>query len=64
MIRLKEIREKKGYSQEQLSEKSQVSRVTISNLETGKQTNITSETLIKLSKALEEPVDAFLLPDS
>ena len=64
MIRLKEIREKKGLSQEQLSQISQVSRVTISNLETGKQKNITSETLIKLSNALGEPVDAFLLPST
>lgn len=62
VIRLKEIREKKGMSQEQLAQKSQVSRVTISNLETGKQNNITSETLMKLSNALDEPVDSFLLP--
>ena len=64
MIRLKEIREKKGLSQEQLYQISQVYRVTISNLETGKQKNITSETLIKLSNALGEPVDAFLLPST
>lgn len=64
MVKLKELREKKGWSQEDLSKISQVSRVTISNLETGKQRNITSDTLIKLSSALEEPLDTFLLPDS
>lgn len=64
MIKLKEIREKKGLSQEDLAKISQVSRVTISNLETGKQRNITSDTLIKLSSALGEPLDTFLLPES
>ena len=64
MVKLKELREKKGWSQEDLSKISQVSRVTISNLETGKQRNITSDTLIKLSSALEEPLDTFLLPDA
>ena len=64
MVKLKELREKKGLSQEELAQKSQVSRVTISNLETGKQRNITSETLMKLSSALDEPLDTFLLPES
>lgn len=63
MVKLKELREKKGWSQEDLAKHSQVSRVTISNLETGKQQNITSDTLMKLSSALEEPLDAFLLPE-
>ena len=63
MIKLKELREKKGLSQEDLAKISQVSRVTISNLETGKQRNITSDTLIKLSSALGEPLDTFLLPE-
>lgn len=64
MIKLKDLREKKGMSQEELAQKAQVSRVTISNLETGKQRNVTSDTLLKLSNALEEPLDTFLLPDS
>ena len=64
MIKLKETRESKGMSQEQLAQKSGVSRVTISNLETGKQKSASSDTLLKLSSALEEPLDTFLLPDS
>jgi len=64
MKHLKEIREQKGLSQKQLAQLAQISRVTISNLETGKQKSIKSSTLIKLSSALNEPVDSFLLPVS
>lgn len=64
MMKLKELREKKGMSQEELAQRAQLSRVTISNLETGKQRKVTSDTLLKLSSALGEPLDSFLLPDS
>lgn len=40
-------------TQEELAEKSKVSRRVISELETGKRDVITSQTMIKLSKALQ-----------
>lgn len=54
--RLKEIREKKGISQEELAEKSEVSRTTISELETEKKEVTTNITLEKIANALEEKV--------
>jgi len=54
--RLKEVRESKGISQEELSEKSGISRTTISELETEKKEVTTNITLEKIAKALEEKV--------
>lgn len=54
--RLKEVREYKGISQEELAEKSGVSRTTISELETEKKEVTTNITLEKIAKALEEKV--------
>ena len=54
--KLKEIREKKGLSQEALAEKSGVSRTTISLLEGGKAGVAKTDTLTKLSDALEGKV--------
>lgn len=54
--RLKEARENKGISQEELSEKSGVSRTTISELETEKKEVTTNITLEKIAKALGEKV--------
>lgn len=53
---LKETREKKGISQEELAEKSGVSRTTISELETEKKEVTTNITLEKIANALEEKV--------
>lgn len=50
--RLKEIREFRGLSQEELSEKSTVSRTTISDIETNKKIVVTNITLEKLATAL------------
>ena len=50
--KLKEIREDKGISQEELAEKSKVSRTTISELETGKKEVTTNITLEKIANAL------------
>lgn len=55
--RIKEIREKKGMTQEELAEKSGVSRVTISGLESGKEKNASSKTLLKLASALGTSVE-------
>ena len=50
--KLKEIREKQGISQEELAEKSEVSRTTISELETEKKEVTTNITLEKIANAL------------
>lgn len=60
-FRVKQYREEAGLSQEALSEKSGVSRTIISGLESGKITVTTTETLLKISNALEKNVsDIFL----
>lgn len=60
--RLKEVREYKGMSQEELSEKSGVSRTTISELETEKKEVTTNITLEKIAKALGKKVsDIFFI---
>ncbi len=54
--RVKKYRELAGLTQEELSEKSYVSRNTISSLETGSNTNVTYDTMIKIAEALNETV--------
>lgn len=50
--RLRELREIQGISQEELAEKSGISRTTISELETGKKEVTTNVTLEKIAEAL------------
>lgn len=50
--KLKETREEQGLSQEELAEKSKVSRTTISELETEKKEVTTNITLEKIASAL------------
>lgn len=50
--RLKEMRELKGISQEKLAQLSDVSRTTISEIETEKKVVVTNITLEKISNAL------------
>lgn len=50
--RIKEMRMKCGFTQEELSIKSGVSRITIIKLETGAQTVTTNKTLTMLGHAL------------
>ena len=60
--KIKDYRTHMGLSQDQLAEKSGVARTIISQLETGTRTVITSETMLKLAKALDSSVaDIFLL---
>lgn len=54
--RLKELRECRGMSQEELAEKSGVSRTTISELETEKKEVTTNITLERIARALGEKV--------
>lgn len=58
---IKEVREKKNMSQEDLAKKSGVSRAIISNLETGRADTTTTSTLEKIATALEEPVSKIFL---
>lgn len=53
-FRLKEIREKHGLTQEKLAQKSGISRVTISMIESGKSNCVKTQTLLKLADALGE----------
>ena len=55
--RIREIRMLRKLTQEELAELSGVSRVTISQLESGDGKNTTSKTLLKLADALDVPVD-------
>ena len=56
--KIKEMREKRGISQEELSKLSNVSRVTISQLENNESKNASVKTLLKIAKALDAPLDA------
>lgn len=55
-FKIKECRNELNISQEQLSRKSGVSRTIISGLENGTITVTTTETLLKISKALNKKV--------
>lgn len=59
---IKEAREERKMSQEELSEKSGVSRAIISGLESGSIQNTTTKTLYRLALALDMPVGRFFLP--
>lgn len=60
-FRIKQCREEAGLSQKALSERAGVSRTIISGLESGKITVTTTDTLLKIAKALNKNVsDIFL----
>jgi len=54
---VKRLREKTGLSQEKLARLADVSNNTIINIEAGKQNNPTIETLKKIAKALNTPIE-------
>jgi putative transcriptional regulator len=54
--RMREFREQMDMTQEQLAEKSGVSRVTISGLESGRMQVAKTTTLVRLADALGKPV--------
>lgn len=62
--KIKEVRLKTGLTQEELAEKSGVSRATISALENGTARSVMSGTLVKLASALGVPVDEIFFADS
>ena len=55
--KIKDFREAKGMTQEELAKKSGVSRGTISALENGTERTTTTKTLINIAKALDTTVD-------
>lgn len=61
--KLKEVREQKKMSQEELSKKSKVSRTIISELENGKTNVVTNVTLEKIAEALECKVTDIFFKD-
>lgn len=56
--KIREMRDEKRMTQEQLAKKSGVSRATIAALENGTDRTTTTKTLLKIAKALETTVDA------
>jgi len=54
---VKRLREKAGLSQEKLARLADVSNNTLINIEAGKQDNPTIETLKKIAKALNTPIE-------
>ena len=53
---LRHFREEKGWTQDELSEKSGVSRVTISGIESGRTTVAKTDTLAKIADALGKSI--------
>jgi len=58
--KIKQLREKKGLSQEKLARLANVSNNTMVNIESGKQTNPTIETVSKIAKALGVEIEELL----
>ena len=58
--KVKQLREKMGLSQEKLARLADVSNNTIINIEAGKQDNPTIDTLKKVAKALNIPVEVLI----
>lgn len=61
--RIRERREELKMSQEELAEKSGISRPTISAIENGKDKSVLTGTLIALAKALDTTVDKIFYPE-
>jgi len=55
--KIKRIREKMGLSQEKLARLADVSNNTIINIEAGKQQNPTIDTIKKIAKTLNVPIE-------
>lgn len=59
--RIKELRKAKGMTQNELAEKANVARTVVNQLETGSRSVITTNTMLKLAKALDTPVESIFL---
>ena len=62
--KIKELRVSKKLTQEELAEKSGVSRGTIAALESGKERSVLTGTLVKLADALDTTVDNLFFTQS
>ena len=62
--RIKEVREEKRMTQEELSAKSGISRTTISGFENGTARAASTKTLLKFAAALETTVDCIFFADN
>lgn len=62
-IQIKERREELKMTQEELAQKSGVSRQTISSIETGKYDNVLVGTLAAIAAALDTTVDKIFYPN-
>ena len=62
--RIKEVREAKGMTQENLAVQSGVSRGTIVALESGEAKTTTTKTLVKISNALDTTVEDIFFTES
>ena len=62
--RIRELREAMKMTQEELADKSGVSRGTISALENGSMRNTTRKTLLKLAQALNTSVDRIFFTET
>lgn len=60
-IKIKQLREKKGLSQEKLARLANVSNNTVINIESGKQKNPTVDTISKIAKALNVSIEELLV---
>lgn len=58
---IKKYRQTKGLTQAELAKISGVSRTVIAQLESGVRENVTAETMLKISKALEKSVEEIFL---
>ena len=63
-FKIKELREKENLSQAELAQKSGVSQNLIARLESGALTNTTTDTLLKISKALNVKVEQIFFTDN
>jgi Predicted transcriptional regulators len=61
--RIKEAREEAGMTQDELANKSGVSRSIINGLETGRATVTTNVTLLKIAKALDKKIADIFFDD-
>lgn len=63
-VRLREVREASGMTQEMLAEKSGISRQTISTIENGKAKTVMSSTMLSLAGALGTTIDAIFFTEA
>lgn len=60
--RLKELRAERGMTQEELAEKSGISRATLSKIENNEEINVSTRTIAKLAEVFDlKPSEIFLM---